>query len=62
MARLASHPPGTRLLKDFQSAIAQQQKEMETVVARLKEQESKIQKVNARLGVSKAAPQMVAND
>jgi hypothetical protein len=34
---------------------------METVVARLKEQDSKIQKVTDQLEVNKPAPQMVLN-
>jgi hypothetical protein len=34
---------------------------MQTVVARLKEQDSKIQKVSAQLEMSKPAPRAVAN-
>ena len=45
-----------------EAIIAQQQKEMATVAARLDEQDSKIQKVNARLKVSKPAPRVVVND
>ena len=41
--------------------IAQQQKEMETVVARLKEQDSKIQRVSDHVEMSKPAPRMVLN-
>ena len=44
-----------------EALIAQQQKEIETVVARLKEQDSKIQKVSAQVEMSKAAPRMVLN-
>ena len=45
-----------------QKQIEKQQKQMETVVARLKEQESKIQKVSAQLELNKPAPQLVASD
>ena len=45
-----------------QKQIEKQQKQMETVVARLKEQESKIQKVSARVELNRAAPQTVANN
>ena len=40
--------------------IAQQQKGMETLTAQLKEQAAQIQKVSARLEVSKPAPQVVS--
>jgi hypothetical protein len=42
--------------------VAQQQKGMESVIARLKEQDSKIQKVSDQLELSKAAPQTVLNN
>jgi uncharacterized coiled-coil protein SlyX len=45
-----------------EAIIAQQQKGMEALVARLKEQDSKIEKVNAQLEANKSALQMVAND
>src|SRR5207249_1858590 len=45
-----------RQQKDFQGAIAQQQKAMETVVAHLKQQDSKIQKVSAQIELTKPAP------
>ena len=48
--------------KDFQSKLAEQQKAMEAVIARLNEQDSKIQKVNDQLELTKVAPQMVVND
>src|SRR5258708_7132555 len=41
--------------------IAQQQKEMEAVVARLKEQASKIQRVSDQVEMSKPAPRVVLN-
>jgi trimeric autotransporter adhesin len=48
--------------KDFQSKLAEQQKEMETVVARLKEHDLKIQRVNDQLELSKPAPRIAAGD
>ena len=44
-----------------EATIAQQQKGMEVLAARFKEQESKIQKVSDQLELSKPAPQMVDN-
>ncbi len=43
---------------DFQSMLAEQQKEMATVVARLKEHDLKIQRVNDQLELSKPAPRI----
>jgi hypothetical protein len=48
--------------KGFQAAIAQQQREMEAITARVKEQASQIQKVSAQLEVGKSALQTVVND
>jgi len=45
-----------------EAIIAQQQKGMEAVTARLEEQDSKIQKVSAQLELNKPALQIVAND
>jgi uncharacterized coiled-coil protein SlyX len=45
-----------------EARIAQQQKGMEVVTARLDEQQAQIQKVNAQLELSKPVPQMVADD
>jgi uncharacterized coiled-coil protein SlyX len=45
-----------------EAIIAQQQKGMETVTARLEEQDSKIQKVSAQLELSKPAPRTVGNN
>jgi hypothetical protein len=47
---------------EFQAAIAEQRKEMEAVVARLKEQDAKIQRVNDRIELARPAPQMVVNE
>jgi uncharacterized coiled-coil protein SlyX len=55
--------------KDFQATIskleatiARQQKGMEAVVARLKEQDSKIQKVSAQLELNRPVPQIVLSN
>jgi uncharacterized coiled-coil protein SlyX len=48
--------------KDFQAAIAQQQRGMEAITARLKEQAAQIQKVSAQLEVNKPAPQTVVDN
>jgi hypothetical protein len=47
--------------KDFEAAIAQQQKQIEALTATVKEQASQIQKVSAQLELSKPAPQTVLN-
>jgi trimeric autotransporter adhesin len=51
-----------RKVQKQEATITQLKKEMGTVVARLKEQESQIQKVSAQLEVSKPAPQTVGNN
>ena len=45
-----------------EAIIAQQKKGMEAVTARLDEQQAQIQKVSARIEVSKPAPQVVVNE
>jgi trimeric autotransporter adhesin len=52
----------TQQRKDFETAIAQQQKELKTLTATLNEQASQIQKVSARLEMSKPAQQTVLNN
>jgi hypothetical protein len=52
----------TQQRKDFEAAIAQQQKEMKTLAATVKEQASQIQKVSAKLEMTKPAPQTVLNN
>jgi hypothetical protein len=42
--------------------VAQQQKEIQALTARLEEQAAHIQKVSAQLELSKAAPQTVFNN
>ena len=49
-------------VEELQATVARQQKEMETVISRLKDQEAKIQKVSARLEVTTAAPRTVASE
>jgi hypothetical protein len=51
-----------RKVEEQEAIITRLQKGMETVIARLEEQESKMQKVSAQLQVSKAAPQTVLNN
>jgi hypothetical protein len=58
---LKEHRKVDALKKDFQATIAQQQKEIQTLTASLKEQAALIQKVSAQLDVIKPAPQMVLN-
>jgi len=48
--------------KDFEATAAQQQKEIKSLTANLKEQAAQIQKVSAQLELSKTAPQMVVNN
>ena len=48
--------------KDFEAAIAQQQKQIEALTATVKQQAAQIQKVSAQLEVSKAAPQVAENN
>ena len=50
-----------RKVEEQEATIAQLKKEMETVVARVKEQDSKIQKVNDRIELSKSVPRTVLN-
>jgi hypothetical protein len=45
----------------LEATVERQQKGMEVLTTQLKEQAAQIQKVNARLEVSKAGPQTVAN-
>jgi uncharacterized coiled-coil protein SlyX len=47
--------------KDFQATASRQQKEIEALVATVKEQATEIQKVSAQLEASKPAPQVVNN-
>jgi hypothetical protein len=51
-----------RKIQEQETTITQLKKGMETVVAHLKEQDAKIQRVSAQLEVSKAPPQIVADN
>jgi len=51
-----------RKIQEQETTITQLKKEMETVIARLKEQDSKIQKVSDQIELSKPAPPMVVNN
>jgi hypothetical protein len=48
-------------VEEQEATITQLKKEMETVVAHLKEHDSKIQKVSDRPELNKPAPQMVSS-
>jgi uncharacterized coiled-coil protein SlyX len=48
-------------IADLKSTVAQQQKGMEALTARLNEQAAQIQKVSAQLEANKPAPQVVNN-
>jgi uncharacterized coiled-coil protein SlyX len=48
-------------ISELKSTVAQQQKGMEVLTAQLKEQAAQIQKVNARMEMSRSAPQIVVN-
>jgi len=48
-------------IADLQSTVAQQQKKMETVIARVEAQAAQIQKVSVRLEMNRPALQMVIN-
>jgi hypothetical protein len=50
-----------RTVQEQKATIAQLEKGMKTVIARLEEQASQIQKVSARIEVSKAVGQTVLN-
>ena len=51
-----------RKIEEQEAVITQLKREMGVVTARLKEQDSKIQKVSAQIELSKPAPQMVDNN
>jgi predicted ribosome quality control (RQC) complex YloA/Tae2 family protein len=51
----------TQQRKDFETAIARQQKEIEALTRTVKQQAAQIQKVSAQLEASKPSPQVVNN-
>jgi hypothetical protein len=50
-----------RKVEEQQASIAKLKEELETIVARLKQQDAKIEKVNAQVELSRPAHQMVTN-
>ena len=48
-------------ITELKSTVAQQQNEMETVIARIKEQAAQIQKVTSQIEMNRPAPKMVVN-
>jgi len=48
--------------KDFEAAIVQQQKTAEALVARLNQQEARIQKVSAQIEMAKSKSQMLVEN
>ena len=51
-----------RKIQDQEATITQLRKEMKTVVAHAKEQDSRIQKVSDQIEINKARPGMVRNN
>jgi hypothetical protein len=51
----------TQQRKDFEAAIAQHEREIETLTATVKQQASQIRKVSTQIELGKAAPQTVLN-
>jgi trimeric autotransporter adhesin len=58
---LKEHRKVEKLTKDFQATVAQQQKEIQALTGAVKDQAAQIQKVSAKLEVSKPAPRVIAN-
>jgi hypothetical protein len=52
----------TQQRDDFEAAIVQQQKTTESLVARLNEQETRIQKVSAQLGMRNSGSEMLVEN
>jgi hypothetical protein len=51
-----------RKVQEQEATITQLKKEMATVIARLKEQDTEIQRVNDRLELGMSLPQVTRND
>ena len=58
---LKEHRKVENLKNDFQTTVAQQQKEIAALTATVKEQAAQIQKVSAQLEANKPAPHVVNN-
>ena len=50
------------MITELKSTVAQQQKGLQTLTARLEQQAAQIQKVSAQVEASKPAPQVVNNN
>ena len=59
---LKEHRKIEKLKNDFQATVAQQQKEIESLTAQLKEQAAQIQKVSAQLEMSRPAARTVLSN
>jgi hypothetical protein len=59
---LKEHKKVEQLKNDFQATVAQQQKEIESLTAQLKEQAAQIQKVSAQLEVKKPTAKVVLSN
>ena len=58
---LKEHRKVENLQNDFQTTVAQQQKEIEALTATVKEQAAQIQKVSAQLEVKSASEEVAVN-
>ena len=58
---LKEHRKVEQQRKDFEAALAEQQKQIDLLTAQLREQAAQIQKVSVQLEASKPAPQVVNN-
>jgi len=59
---LKEHRKNEQQQKDFEAAIAQQQKQIEALITTVKQQTAQIRKVNAEREVSKPGAQTVLNN
>src|SRR5205814_3218174 len=59
---LKEHRKVEELKKDFQTTVARQQKQIQSLAATLKKQATQIQKVGARVEANAPAPQMAVNN
>ena len=59
---LKEHRKVEQLTKDFESRIADQQKQIEALTAMVREQAAQLQKVSAEVRASKGGPKVVANN
>ena len=57
---LKEHRKVEQLKNDFQTTVAQQQKEIQALTTQIKEQAAEIQKVSTQIRLTKPAPQMTS--